>query len=189
MLAETFMRIEEFVESPTWKGQVFTRKEFNAWHKECFPGQTYADRWGGFNVPSSAIRTFRRRFRDQNEQERALILALDHAGALRDKRSYIIATVSTRSHTFRHELAHGLFALSVEYRAAARHIVRKHGARRLRRHLVHMGYGAHTIEDEIQAYALSGYPSGIRPTREMEALSREITSLFTLFIPTLPAVR
>jgi len=118
-MASTFMRFQEFFESPKFRGEVFTRKEFVDWYIEKFGAFTYTTDWTGFNLPSRIFDKFR---------EGAFDPLTDHEAALLDtvsqlpQPSYVIAVgkqdgMPVNLNTLRHEIAHGLYATCPEYRA------------------------------------------------------------------------
>lgn len=69
-----------------------------------------------------------------------------------------------------HEKAHGRFYVYPEYRQVVLDRVRAHNTKPLAKFLLDLGYSKWTLEDEIHAYALTGWPEGFKPNGEMKAL-------------------
>ena len=57
-LCMSFLRIQEFYESPVYHGRYFTLEDYmDYWSKEYGQGSfNYLDVWNGFNVPGSVIK-------------------------------------------------------------------------------------------------------------------------------------
>ena len=93
-LALAFVRMQEFYESPRFCGRVFTLEEFSTWYSQaCGHGEfTYPEDWSGFNVPSTAVRAVRDRFRGHHQEEKFLLAALKTAGVFRGRRFTNCAT-------------------------------------------------------------------------------------------------
>jgi len=114
-LASTMLRFQEHYESPNFRGQVFSREEFEKWYIEKKGSFSYLEDWSGFNVPSTVFESFwSGKFDPLSSEEQEL---LDAVGKL-PKPFYLIATSENPVHsTLRHEIAHGLYATNPDYRA------------------------------------------------------------------------
>ena len=58
-LAATFMRVQEYYESPVFGGRTFSVGEFAAWYASEYGAFTYCQDWSGFNIPSWVLEPFR----------------------------------------------------------------------------------------------------------------------------------
>src|SRR5580704_15894322 len=73
-LAATFLRVQEYYESPRFSGRIFSLEQFMDWYAERFGNFTYYQDWTGFNVPSTALRPFYDgRFDPLSEKEKRLL--------------------------------------------------------------------------------------------------------------------
>ena len=63
-LASTFLRFQEYYESPKFRGKIFSFYEYKKWYTANSPkgkktGKfTYYKDWGGFNIPSYVLKPF-----------------------------------------------------------------------------------------------------------------------------------
>ncbi len=159
LLAATFLRFQEHYESPRFRDLVFSWEEFMDWYAAQKGAFTYLDDWSGFNIPSSVLRLFRDGLFDPlTAKERAL---LDLVRGLPEP-FYVIGTVAGEADDLRHEIVHGLFSVSLAYRAAAIACLREFKTRRLRDRVRRMGYHRKVVEDEINAYVLTGLADELR---------------------------
>ncbi len=161
-LAETFLRFSEHNESVEFKGKVFTLDEFKEWYTHnSINGRktgrfTYYEDWDGFNMPSSALRPFYQgKFDPLSKMEENLLQAFKDK---RNQRFYIIGTCGSRNFALlRHEIAHGLYFLSPEYRREVLEVIglMSTGDREtIENFLRSRNYHPSVFEDEIQAYLL-----------------------------------
>lgn len=158
-LASTFMRFQEFYESPKYNGKVFSRKEFIQWYsKEYGHGKfTYFNDWSGFNLPDYVLRPFYDgKFDPLTKQEKKLL------SIFKDTKSpfYIIATFGDEQNEMvvAHEIAHGMWYLNKNYRSKAKKIVRSlkpKTIKTVRAFLSNKGYGRNVLEDESHAYLVT----------------------------------
>ena len=125
-LSKTMIRFQEHFESPQFKDQVFSRKEFEAWYRQKNNGKfDYYDFWGdGFNIPSHILETFYRgEFKNLTRSEK---LILDQFKNRRHTKYYIIATAkNSETKTFDHEIAHALYYLNPKYREEVESVLRE----------------------------------------------------------------
>ncbi|MCH7952046.1 ABC transporter ATP-binding protein [Patescibacteria group bacterium] len=120
-LASTFLRFQEYYESPKFRRKMFTLEEYKKWYITNSPGGkktgrfTYYQDWGGFNIPSSVLRPFYQgKFDPLSLKEKKL---LDLFSDKKTRRFYIIGTYGrVGEQLLRHEIAHGLFYINSEYK-------------------------------------------------------------------------
>jgi len=129
-LTRTFLRFEEYFESPKFRGKIFSLNEFKKWYTANSPeGKktkrfTYYEDWHGFNIPSEILGPFYGgRFNPLSNEEKAVLRLFKNK---RKKKLYIIATYKGASqNTIQHEIAHGLFYTNSEYKREIIKILRK----------------------------------------------------------------
>src|SRR3989344_6147654 len=129
-LAKTFLRFQEYFESPKFKGKIFNLPKFKKWYIKKSPhgiktGKfTYYKDWGGFNIPSKILEPFYKgKFNPLSKEEKILLNLFKDK---RKKRSYIIATYKkSGKHTLQHEIAHGLFYANQKYKKDVVKILKK----------------------------------------------------------------
>lgn len=174
-LTMSLLRFQEHLESPKFRGRLFTLEEYIEWYVKTFGDFTYYKDWIGFNIPSDTIDKIRWRFHPHSKKEMEVFALLTKKGLTWDKKYCLIGTYGENyKSTLSHEICHGLFDCSEEYRATVKRIVSKYPVIRLRKHLLDAGYNRAVLVNEIQAYALTGY--GIPETQEMRDLRVELTS-------------
>ena len=79
-LTRTFLRFEEYFESPKFRGKIFSLNEFKKWYTANSPeGKktkrfTYYEDWHGFNIPSEILGPFYGgRFNPLSNEEKAVL--------------------------------------------------------------------------------------------------------------------
>ena len=164
--AMTFLRVQEFYESPNKK---FRGKNFNIWDyikwysEEYGKGFTYGTDWSGFNVPlETAYKcydTLNDRYTDYDEVMETIIHKLYELNG-DDADGYIIGAGNTDGDTFKHEVCHGLWYTNSAYKKDAKAlltIIDKKDYEVFENNLLEMGYTDKVIDDEIQAYLCFGH--------------------------------
>jgi hypothetical protein len=153
-LAFHFMRFQEHYESPGFKGTLFSWAQYVAWYKRVRGAFSYADDWGGFNLPGTILTPFRQgAFDPLTRRERALLQAL---AAVRPQ-DYVIGTLDDDPEALAHELAHAFWHLDGAYRAQAQAILAGGDYTRQHARLAEgEGYDPMVYDDEIQACAVDG---------------------------------
>ena len=165
--AMTFLRIQEFYESPNpaFRGNSdFSFTEYMKWYsKEYGRGFTYGKDWSGFNVPLevayNCYDTLTDRYTDYDDVMESIVHQLyELNGDSCD--GYIIGAGSTDGDTFQHEVCHGLYATNKEYKELVSEITLTIPTKdylTFRNNLIEMGYTDKVIDDEIQAYLAFGH--------------------------------
>lgn len=182
LMARTFIRFQEYYESPKFKGKVFTLEEFKKWYVEARGAFTYAADWPGFNIPSEALRPFQEgRFDPLSPEETAFLKIF------KDKSEpfYIIGTSPENGEEYiNHELAHALFYVDQEYKEKVLEIIKSIkdlGA--LKRIISHEAAGYHdsVILDEIQAHIIANFDELIREGIDQEEFAPIQKKLLNVF--------
>ncbi len=152
LLASTFVRFQEFYESQKFAGKIFTLEEFMDWYARERGAFTYFTDWSGFNIPSSVLGLFYQgRFDPLTTKEERLLRIFE---PLRPP-FYIIATYDEKG-TIYHEIVHGLFFVDRAYRRKVKEALAKLNLKRLRGVLLGMGYNKKVVDDEANAFLLTG---------------------------------
>ena len=156
-LCETFMRPQEFYESPypEIRGQHFRVSEFMTRYAMDHGGKfTYFEDWHGFNIPGDVVLDFFKKFDawDRTTGENIIFEATKSLDKF-----YLIGTHSGgEDDALDHELVHASYYLDDEYRHHANvligHWLTQPHAKKLIEYLKSRGYGDSTMTDEINAY-------------------------------------
>ena len=160
-MCATFLRFQEFYESPEFAGKVFSIEEFIPWYTANSPkgkatGKfTYYTDWKGFNIPSHILEPFYKGAFNPLSEKEAALLHLFKPQQSND--FYIIGTCDlSTAETLTHEIAHGLFYTNPDYRRRALEIVRNANPMASKRteewFTSKAGYGQHVWDDEKHAY-------------------------------------
>ena len=180
--------MQEYYESPEFRGKAFTLDEFiEYWAINYGNGAfTYPSVWDGFNIPFPIVEEWSTKceeaYGELRDKEIELLKAIREENVknghdytyLQD--SYIIG-VHSKSKDLKevidHEVAHALHYIYNGYRESCEKLletVPKSTIKRVGRTLTKMGYGQNIIKDEMQAYfSTEGYVhEGIRGRKEFE---------------------
>lgn len=154
VLAETFMRFQEYYESPEFKGRVFSVEDFAHWYALKYGSFTYAKDWYGFNIPSRAIEPFRRGQFDPLTplEQRILNICRDARGDF-----YVIGVTPSAEYfaeTVKHEFVHGAFHVNSEYREEVGRCIEEYNIGPINKGLRRMGYCDDVAVDETNSYVL-----------------------------------
>lgn len=167
--AMTFLRIQEFYESPNpaFRGNKdFSFSEYMKWYtKEYGKGFTYGIDWNGFNVPLeiayTCYDTLTDRYTDYDDVMESITHQIYELNS-DNVDGYIIAAESTKGDTFQHEVCHGLYYTDSNYKAiadAVTALIHEENYNIFEKNLLEMGYTESVIKDEIQAYLQYGWES------------------------------
>jgi len=170
-LCMTFVRIQEYYESPKYKNKYFSLEEFiDYWSNNFGDGSfNYTIVWTGFNVPGQVIKNWIDAFEvkgDRREKEEALIgrfekrLKKDNVDL---KDCYLIGVSKEEkgiNEIIEHETAHALYSLYPKYKKSCDAIFKKLNRKaedikqidKAKKKLIKMGYCEDVLLDEIQAY-------------------------------------
>jgi hypothetical protein len=153
-LAKTFMRLQEYYESPVFGGRPFSIKEFSDWYSMEYGAFTYAQDWAGFNIPSWVLKPFLSGdFNPLTKKERNLL------GFFKNNtdKFYVIGVSKDDyecSDVLKHEFVHGLFYTNDRYRQDVITCLKDHQPKVIISALEDLGYGDNVIDDETNAYLL-----------------------------------
>src|SRR3989344_4556885 len=154
-LAATFMRFQEYYESPVFRGRTFSADEFAAWYASEFGAFTYHQDWSGFNIPSWVLEPFKNgEFDPLTAKEKNLLNFFKNIYG----DFYIIGATSQDEEcadTIKHEFAHGAFFTNKEYREDVINFLNAKKPHVVRVALQEMGYADNVLEDETNAYLLT----------------------------------
>lgn len=150
-LLKTFIRFQEYYESPEFKHKVFTVDEYAKWYVKAFKKESfsYYTDWSGCNVPSYVFHDFRTdKMLPLSERETALLELLPKDGDF-----YVIGSFAGgRPDVIEHELCHGLFHSNEDYKNDVLSEISRHDVSEVRKHIEKLGYHPDVVSDEIHAY-------------------------------------
>jgi len=179
-LAATFLRFQEYYESPKFKGKAFSLEEYMDWYAKENGNFTYYQDWSGFNVPSSALTPFHAgRFKPLSKKEQKLLKLFPKSR----QRFYLIGLQASdgvpTSETFQHELAHALFFIDPKYKRTVLELLEKQNTTRTERELIAAGYHPSVALDEIQAYLIAGIDDiDVHFSKSLRRLGEKFRSIF-----------
>jgi len=175
-LCMSFVRMQEFYESPKFRGKYFTLEKYiDYWSKEFGHGSfTYPSVWNGFNIPGKVLYDWINKFyfghgniRDREENILHKICGLmgkEIGFTLMDSEDmeniYVIGIHGKNNErTIQHELAHAMYYLNEDYRKSCKTLLRKMDKKAYetgKKWLLDKGYCNKMIDDELQAYFSTG---------------------------------
>ncbi len=180
MLAKSFMRVQEFYESPLgdFKGRFFTRDEFKTAYaksnEDRYKGEfTYYEDWNGFNVPGNVFDKFIELFKADFMEESLVEAVKRHKG---QEPYYVIGThegSSAMQGLIEHELSHAFWHLDEIYRREAMLLVLTLPALfRIagNKALTDLGYCEEVLDDEMAAYLSTSTMAEIADRLDTEAI-------------------
>ena len=168
-LASTFMRVQEFYESPFKgiRGHFFTHEQYMDTHVNNSERSgteqatfTYLEDWSGFNVPGNVFNKWLGKFPKNSlwEKEQKLVdLIRNQNKSNKTNKFYVIGTYtdSGATSTIDHELSHAWFYLDPKYKKEMLKLVSKFpkaAKDQLKLDLKEDGYTPSVFDDEIIAY-------------------------------------
>ena len=161
-LCMSLVRMQEFYESPEFKGMHFTLEEYmDYWSRTHGHGAfTYPAVWGGFNIPGKVLKNWINLFCDDvRPREKELIdIILENVPFHDWDNSYFIFVASNEKNVSdieEHEVAHGMYGVYKDYKKSCDLLIKGSSVRAVeaaKRKLLKMGYDESVIFDEIQAY-------------------------------------
>lgn len=150
-LAMTFIRFQEYYESPKFRNKIFTLEEFKQWYIEKYGKFSYAEDWSGFNIPSSVLEPFiDGRFCDLSDLE---IKFLDYFKKVTNSNYYIIGSNDCPD-VLEHEICHALFYTNNQYKLEVEDTIRNNESKlsNVFNKVIEWGYTDNVIIDEVNAY-------------------------------------
>lgn len=152
-LMKTFIRFQEYYESPEFKHKIFTTEEFSSWYMKSRNSDTftYYSDWSGCNVPSYVFNFFRQGWMSPlSERETKLLKELPESGEF-----YVIGVFNGGSgDVIAHEVCHSLFYSSKKYRDESLILLSeyKDELKSVEKYIMDLGYHPDVLQDETQAY-------------------------------------
>lgn len=148
-LAYTFLRPQEFYESPRFKDQIFTIEEFTQWYEKEYESSYHID-WSGFNLPDHVFKPFMDGKFELSELEKPLI----ESARKIEGPFYIVGAMTNDRPTVLHEVSHGLFYLNPVYKQNVLRILMTADLDPIKNFLIEIGYDESVLLDECHAYLL-----------------------------------
>lgn len=166
-LAMTFLRYQEFYESPSpkFRNKTWELVDFMEWYSaEYGDGAfTYPKDWSGFNIPSRIIEKVLGEgagIPDYNKYDELMAGVFDKLYNNEKIRNfYLIGIFGDGKNVIEHEIAHGLFYTNAEYREEMKKLVRSLPEKirtKIFNVLKEKGYTSNVHIDECQAYLSTG---------------------------------
>lgn len=188
-LCSTFMRIQEFQDSPKYRNKIFSGKEFFNYYRAVTKNDsfTYFEDWAGFNVSDKCFTPFfNKKFNPLYKREQKLLKTFK---PMYDKNNtfYVLGLVkgTKKTEELKHELAHALFYLDPEYKRAVLKALKPYKFNDVKKVILGLGYSKSVLYDEIHAYVahdLSYLVSHYKSCKKYSKLSQKLRSLFKLHI-------
>lgn len=180
--AATFMRFQEHYESPSpyFRDRDFDRERYEDWYAEENGNFTYYSDWMGFNFPACVLEPFLSgKFDPLYRKEERLLNMFRHA--IGD--FYVIGTYQGSDFIYglKHEFVHGLFYLDAAYREKVLQLLLLFNIERFKKYLRAEGYCDKVLEDETNAYLLTGLTESMRghvETRRTRSLQLRLHKIF-----------
>lgn len=156
----TFLRYQEFYESPRYVGRKFTLAEFMSWYvkEQSKDGSfSYPSDWGGFNLPVDIITQVHKLGIDDPNHYDALMWSLSRIISAQCDGAYLIGVGKT-AELDEHEMTHAMFHIVDKYRDDVLSVLTKHAVLvdKLKAILLNNGYAEVTGLDEVNAYVTTG---------------------------------
>lgn len=156
-LGSTFLRFQEYYESPKFKGKIFTYEEFKEWYSKTKNNEfTYYNDWSGFNIPSYILKPFfEEKFNPLSDNEKQ-ILDLFKEEFEKEKNEFYIIGVSEKSkHLLDHEIMHGLYYTNKNYKNKITKILSRYDTNGIKDEIRKTGgYAEEVLDDEVHAWML-----------------------------------
>lgn len=186
-ITETFLRFQEYYESPKFKGKIFSLDELKKWYTQnSLNGKrtnkfTYYSDWNGFNIPSYVLKPFfKGRFNPLSKQEEKFLRIF------RDKLEpyYIVGVhkkIKSLNAYLKHELAHGMFYTNKNYKNEVLNSLSEFNVEPIKKELMLMnGYHKEVLEDEVHAYSLDAKKTLKTPIPK--DLSKNLKEIFQKYL-------
>jgi len=195
-MALMFMRLQEYTEgSKAFRGKILSEGDSIIAYLKKRKKIYYKAGWAGFNINGTTIlKVSKLKKIIWNSYEKALLKECVNQFGCQFNRYlsgqfYIVAYTKGDKATKKHELLHGSFYLSNEYRTRVWNLINDNGTKKAKKYLKRMDYNIpHTYEgkyiliDEINAYALEEKSNKMRKNlglskktfRKLKKLSKTI---------------
>ena len=155
-LCSTFVRLQEYYESPNFRNKIFSLEEFHNWYSKQHKGKfTYLKDWTGFNIPSNVAKEVNKKF-SLNKREKQLISVFKR----KKKPYYVIGTFGSKKDyksVLKHEIAHAMYHNNLSYKKEINKILKDINKKKLFKFLEKLGYHKKVWLDEAHAFILTEY--------------------------------
>lgn len=163
-LLKTFIRFQEYYESPEFKDKIFTVDEYAKWYMKDMKRETftYYEDWSGCNVPSYVFDFFREgNMNPLSQREQVLLDKLPTDG----ERYYVIGTFQGgKKGVIDHEICHSLYYSNSQYKDEVDKLMKPFDESgeldEIKDYILKLGYHESVLMDEVQAY-ISGTPDSL----------------------------
>lgn len=189
----TFLRYQEFYESPRYVGRKFTLAEFMSWYvkDQSKDGSfSYPRDWGGFNLPVDIIGKVHAMGIDDPSHYDSLMFAVYRMISAQCDGAYLIG-VTQGAQLDAHETTHAMFHIDDAYRAKVLDVLTdtKHTSmvRKFQDILMNRGYAEVTTLDEVNAYITTGdhnFFKAFKRTAAYKSLLQALKALHAKHYPT-----
>jgi len=154
-LLSTFLRFQEYYESPKFRGKIFSLEEYIEWYKAEKGAFTYYEDWDGCNIPSHVLQPFYEgKFDPLSDKEKGFLELFRERGGI----FYVLGTHgNANAEALKHEIAHGLYYTIPEYRQEVDAVLAKVDLRKIKKDLLETGYCEEVLQDEAHARLLNEY--------------------------------
>lgn len=186
-----FLRCQEYYESPNphFKGHIFNLVEYMEWYIKEYTAKTdscsftYADDWSGFNIPSWVLHdVITGTIPDFNKYDGFMTDLYWSLSGKYGPDFYLIGARNTDDETLQHEIAHGFWYTTPQYKKEMQSLIAKiepDTYNVLRNSLLNNGYCEDVIDDEIQAYSSTGLCHFLKDDlRKIDAANTKLTAPF-----------
>lgn len=188
----TFLRYQEFYESPRYVGRKFTLAEFISWYVKCQSKDgtfSYPQDWGGFNIPVRIIQEVNDLGIDDQNHYDEFMWAISRMISTQCDDAYLIG-VEKSGKLDVHEMTHAMFHIDTDYRnkvlATLNLFQYVDLVGPLRNVLINNGYADVTSLDEVNAYLVTddcGYFDDFSQQPVYIKLQAELRALHDLYYP------
>jgi len=195
-LNSSFLRFQEYYESPEFCGKIFTLKEFKKWYVTQWPKEsekpvfTYYSDWNGFNLPSPCLKPFYEgSFNPLTKNERVLLAVFEKR--FKVGKDFCIVGTYTKSDpgTLKHDTAPGLYFTCPQYKERvidALSGLKSKNNKIFEKFLKSNGYHPKVWEDEKHAYLLANSDWLAEQYKisgsDAERISKKLNALFDTYL-------
>lgn len=188
----TFLRYQEFYESPRYVGRKFTLAEYMSWYVKDQNKDgvfSYPQDWGGFNIPVDIIGQVHDMGIDDPNHYDSLMLAVYRTIRAQCDSAYLIG-VTKDAKLDAHEVTHAMFHIDEEYHENVMSVLTDptYGVilPKLKSILLNRGYADVTVLDEVNAYVTTGDHGFFKEYRKLAGYRGLMMELKALHVEAYP---
>jgi len=154
-ITSTFLRFQEYYESPEFSWKIFSLNEYKEWYTSEMGSFSYYNDWNWFNIPSYILKPFYEwKFKDLSYKEKRLLDIFKNK-----KEDFYIIWIHKEKKDYlwllKHEVAHWLFYTDLEYRNKVLDIINKYDIEKIKEELLNKWwYNKSVVIDEVHAYSI-----------------------------------